>query len=737
MDSSLLNLKSGHIDLVAKAKFKAVERVSRDMPMSIQLNYNTCRSKSSALVVALLAGFMFSSLSAASVVQRSANNGNLQMADVPLIPQSVVDDLNRYQNVRSAPFQDWASPGGGLYVTTRFGDVSQLHKVAKAGAARQQLTFFDEPVLTVSRQPHGNLICFTMDSGGSENAQVFIFDPATGESKMISDGRSRNGIPLWRRDGKAVVYSSTRRNGASNDLWLTEIRPPFRSRMILKASDGSWWGPHDWSQDGRRLLVEQYISVVDSRVHLLNVKTGKLQQIKGSAESPSVNYVVAFDKSERGFYFLTDADTDFAKLAYQAFRHKEHVLVTHNIPWDIDKVVLSQDRERLAFTVNAGGLSELYLMNGLSDNFSKPEDNQRLTFGTDEFGQRVVYRINAANAEYAKVANLPIGTIGNMNFDPSGQQLALTLSTAQNPSDTFVLSLRDNKLEHGALTRWTSSEVGGLNTNDFAIPELIQYPSFDLVKDAPRQIPAFVYKPANRGSKSNRKPLPVIITIHGGPESQYRPSFNSNIQLWVNKLGAAVIAPNVRGSGGYGGAYVSLDNGYKREDSVKDIGALLNWIATQPDLDQNRVAVIGGSYGGYMSLASAVHYSDRLRAAVDVVGISNFVTFLKNTKDYRRALRRPEYGDERDPKMFEFLQKISPNNNVEKIKIPLLVVQGQNDPRVPVTESQQIVEALRAQGNDVWYMNALNEGHGYRRKDNRDIYQQAVVMFFKKHLEIQ
>jgi dipeptidyl aminopeptidase/acylaminoacyl peptidase len=231
--------------------------------------------------------------------------------------------------------------------------------------------------------------------------------------------------------------------------------------------------------------------------------------------------------------------------------------------------------------------------------------------------------------------------------------------------------------------------------------------------------------------------MPVIITIHGGPESQYRPNFNSNIQFWVNKLGAAVIAPNVRGSGGYGGAYVGLDNGYKREDSVKDIGALLDWIATQPDLDQDRVAVIGGSYGGYMSLASAVHYSDRLRAAVDVVGISNFVTFLKNTKDYRRALRRPEYGDERDPEMFQFLQKMSPNNNVEKIKIPLLVVQEQNDPRVPVTESEQIVKALRAQGNDVWYMNALNEGHGYRRKENRDIYQQTVVMFFKKHLQIQ
>jgi dipeptidyl aminopeptidase/acylaminoacyl peptidase len=279
-----------------------------------------------------------------------------------------------------------------------------------------------------------------------------------------------------------------------------------------------------------------------------------------------------------------------------------------------------------------------------------------------------------------------------------------------------------------SLQRWSYSEVGGLDTRTFVEPKLITYPTFDLKNDRPRQIPAFVYRPDREG------PHPVIIHVHGGPEAQYRPSFNGVFQMWIAELGAAVIAPNVRGSTGYDSAYLELDNGLKREDAVKDIGALLDWIAEQPDLDETRVAISGGSYGGYMVLASAVHYSDRLRAGIDVVGISNFVSFLENTEEYRRELRRYEYGDERDPQMRAFLERISPLNNVEKIRIPMLVVQGQNDPRVPVSESEQIVRALREQGQEVRYIKALNEGHGFDRKENRDVYQQATLMFLQRYL---
>jgi len=270
--------------------------------------------------------------------------------------------------------------------------------------------------------------------------------------------------------------------------------------------------------------------------------------------------------------------------------------------------------------------------------------------------------------------------------------------------------------------------VADLEPRVFVEPELFHFPAPGLLPGSQFNMPGFIYTPRGRG------PFPVVIFIHGGPESQFRPSFNSVVQMWAAQLGVAVVAPNVRGSLGYGRGYLVLDDGLRREDAVGDIGALLDWIAAQKHLDASKVAVFGASYGGYMALACAVHYSDRLVAAVDRAGISNFVTYLEDTSDYRQDLRRFEYGDERDPEMRAFLESISPLNNVERIRIPLLIVQGQNDPAVPVSESEQMVSALREAGQTVWYMNALNEGHGYERKENRDVYQQVTYLFLQRYL---
>ena len=395
---------------------------------------------------------------------------------------------------------------------------------------------------------------------------------------------------------------------------------------------------------------------------------------------------------------MTDRAGEFNVLAWQSLEAgAEPEYVTAEIPWNVQGGAISEDRSRAAFIVNEGGRSAVYLLDPTS-------------------------------RAYARVDNIPVGVVGGLEFSPDGGKLALTINTARSPSDTYVLALGEGALAYGELERWTFSEVGGLDVDGFREPELIEYDTFDEVSGAPRKIPAWLYTPAGPG------PHPVVISIHGGPEGQARPTFLDAYQLWMDTLGVAVLIPNVRGSAGYGKTYVKLDNGMKREDSVKDIGALLDWIAAEPSLDQNRVAVFGGSYGGYMVLASAVHFSDRLKAAVDIVGISNFVTFLENTQDYRRDLRRVEYGDEREPGMRAHLEAISPLNSVEKIDIPMFVVQGQNDPRVPVTEAIQMVGALREQGQTVWYMNAMNEGHGYRRKENRDVYQQATVLFFETFL---
>ena len=635
--------------------------------------------------------FLFSS-AIAFANDRTENNGNLILKNIPIIPENIKNDLTRYQNIRSAPFRGFNREGNEIFITTRFGNVSQLHRVRKQGGAREQITFFEEPIGSISRKPGGQSIAFTMDAGGTENNQIFLLDPKNGSSVMLTDGKSRNGGALWEKDGSRIAYQSTRRNGQSNDVWVMDSKDLNSAEMILESPDGTWWGPSDWSKDGKKILIQNYISITNAKAYLLDVQSKKKEMILGSNENESYNAILSFDRSQNGVFFLTNEYGEFNQLAHKDLRTNKINVLTEGIPWDIDGYAISSDHKKAAFTVNEGGMGSLYLM----DTESK---------------------------KYRKVSNIPIGLIGGIEFSEDGTKLGLTINSYQSPSDSYVLDLKNNPLLYGSLNRWTVSEIGGLDVAEFVPPKLISYKSFD-----GRMIPAFIY--ANECTE----PQPVIISIHGGPESQSRPSFSQRVQLWSKRLGAAVITPNVRGSDGYGKNYLGLDNGFLREDSVKDIGALLDWIEVQPCLDSDRVAVIGGSYGGYMVLASATHYSDRLRAAVDIVGISNFVTFLENTEDYRRDLRRVEYGDERDPEMREHLQSISPNNNIEKINVPILVVQGENDPRVPVTESEQVVKSLEEKQKTVWYMNALNEGHGFRKKENRDIYEQTVILFFEKYL---
>ena len=634
----------------------------------------------------------------AEVTERTANNGNVLLSGIPEIPPEIGRRLARYQNVRGAAFRGWTRDGESMYISTRFGEVSQLHRVDMPLGARNQLTFFKEPIGQASRRPKGTSIALTMDQGGNEFAQIFLLNPKNGTADRLSDGESRNGGIVWSDDGEVMAFRSTRRNGRSNDVWVMSPERPESAELVLASPDGSSWGAVDFSPDGSKLLIAQYVSVTDSRIYLLDLNSKEQRLLLGNVEAPSVNLPSGFAADGKGFYFTTDSDANFRRLAYYEIDSEKVTILTQGIDWDVSGLRMSEDRSRGAFSVNAGGRDQVYLFD--------PSSHQ-----------------------YNSVSDIPVGRASLGAFSPDNRQLAMTLNTATSPSDIFTLPVSADGLDHGAMTRWTASELAGLDASQFVEPTLIHYPTFDSVQGVPRPIPAWVYKPVSEG------PHPVIISIHGGPESQFRPGFSSTFQQWIADLGAAVIAPNVRGSAGYGRDYVQLDNGFKREDSVRDIGALLDWIETQPDLDKDRIAVFGGSYGGYMVLASMVHYSDRLAAGVDIVGISNFVTFLENTEDYRRDLRRVEYGDERDPKMRVHLESISPSNQPEKITAPLLVVQGENDPRVPASEARQIVSAVRGTGQDVWFMNALNEGHGFRKKENRDLYAEVVNLFFQKHFE--
>jgi dipeptidyl aminopeptidase/acylaminoacyl peptidase len=645
--------------------------------------------------------------------KRKVNDGNVLLEGIPEIPGRLAERLNRYHNVRAASFEAWTADGSGVYVTTRFGEVDQLHCVAMPGGARRQLTFFPEPPRDFRRQPGGPLLAFSMDEGGSELYQIHVFDPATGASRRLTDGASRNRTAVWSRDGRRIAFLSTRRNGRANDVWVMGVDDPSSARMAVEAPDGYIWTPVDWSAGGDRLVVRQYLSVGDSRLHVLDLMTDELTLVAGGGAEPSTNASAFFDATDRGLFLATDQRSEFTELAHLDLGTGDLEIVTGDVPWSVTGICATEDRSRIAFVANEDGVGRLYLM-------------------------------DAASRRYRRLDGLPAGLVVSAGFSPDGRRLALTLNTAAVPSDVFTLDLGAGDARPCAPTpgrgpevvwwspgpprRWTWSELGGLDPGGLVEPELVRYPTFDEVDGGPRLVPAFVYRPRRPG------PHPVVVFLHGGPEGQSRPSFNGLVQVLIAELGCAVAAPNFRGSLGYGKEYLRLDNGYRREDSVKDVGALLDWIAASPDLDADRVAVVGGSYGGYMVLSSLVHYGDRLRAGVDVVGISNFVTFLENTRDYRRDSRREEYGDERDPEMRAFLDRISPTRNAGKITAPLLVAQGQNDPRVPVTESDQIVAEVRAAGYDVWYMKALNEGHGFARKENRDLFHQIVVLFLERYL---
>ena len=650
------------------------------------------------LLIGLIFTVFISEGFADEVQRRSANDGQLLLEDIPLIPASLPQILSRYQNVRSARIAGWTSDSKSIYIKTRFDHVSQLHRVEAPGGARYQLTFGGEPVGEVVRQPHGNLLALTRDKGGDEFDQVFLLNPDDGLMRMLSDGEALNNRITWDRQGTRLAYRSTRRNGRSSDVWVQGVNKFAKAELVLETDDGTLWKPVDFSRDGKKLLIQQFISVVDSRIYIKDLVNGELRLLIGDALNPSTNISTGFDAKDKHVLFVTNQRDGAAELAKVSLGDVPVItFVPSASDWDITQSILSPDRKRGALVANEGGVSRLYMF-----------DPQKLN--------------------YDRIDKIPLGLINGLIFSPDSNKLGMTLNSARAPNDAFVLELGRKPLSVKKLTRWTKSEVGGLDTSQFSkpIPVSIASPVDGQQQDI--SVPAFVYLPPGEG------PFPVIIHVHGGPESQFRPRFNSDFQMWIDQLGVAIVAPNIRGSLGFGARYITMDDRYQREAAVKDIGAILDWIALQPRLDENRVAVHGASYGGYIALASAVHYSDRLRAAVDRVGISNFVTFLENTQDYRRELRRIEYGDERDPQMRAFLEKISPLNNVDKIKIPLFVQQGLNDPIVPTSESDQMVKALREQGQTVWYMNARNEGHGYDKKENRDLYQQATYLFLQKYL---
>jgi dienelactone hydrolase len=645
--------------------------------------------KAAALV---LTGLM---IVTSSIVAPAAENDPLRppamdVTGVPAVPKALMDQLRQYQSVRNAGFRGWAPDGKGILIQTQFGNTMQLHRVYEPGGRREQMTFLDEP--TNGGFLKGTTDCtllLELSVGGNENNQLLRFDPEEGRTILLTDGTSRHSIGPQAEDGSFLIISHNARNGRDMDLFRLNPRNPASPEKLME-TENELWEPTDLTQDGKKLLMVRYVSINESYPAVFDLATKMRTPIPPPPGSPAkVSFGgLAFAPDGKTAYVSCDAKGEFQQLAVvdlATFEYKSWL--TEDIPWNVDSIEVDAKSGNVAFTTNTDGGSDLYLL----------ENGQRRKLET------------------------PLGIIEALRFSDDGTQLGFTLSKPNAPADAYSILLAG-----GVLTRWTYSEVGGLNTSKFIVPQRIQFPSFD-----GRMIPAYSFKPKTATAKT---PAPVLINIHGGPESQYRPFFTGFDQLLLNELGIAVIRPNVRGSDGYGKTYLQLDNAEKREDSVKDIGALLDWIATQPDLDQNRVAVYGGSYGGYMVLASLTHFPDRIKAGVDVVGIANFVTFLKNTSEYRRDLRRAEYGDERDPEMLKVFERINPTNNAHKIRSALLVAHGKNDPRVPFSEAELIAPLVRKNNAPVWTAYADNEGHGFAKRDNRDYVTAVTAMFLKEFL---
>ncbi|HSP16889.1 MAG TPA: prolyl oligopeptidase family serine peptidase [Thermoanaerobaculia bacterium] len=618
----------------------------------------------------------------------AAPPANLVVENVPDFPPDLVEKVRPYLDFRTANLEDWNPVRAEALISTRFGEATQLHIVKMPGGARKQITFFRDRVAGGGFRPHdGNTIIVQKDIGGNEFFQIYRLDVPTGDLTLITDGKSRNLASAWSRDGKWLAYSSAKRNGNDTDIWIVDPSNRQSARMAMQVEGGGWEAT-DFSRDNSKILVTNGISANETQLYLVDVATGTKTLLTPKRDVPVAYSSARFSADDGDLYFTSDEGSEFQQLVRMHLADGSKQVITHE-KWDVDFFTLDESRKRVAYVTNENGAGVLHVIDISGRELLRPK--------------------------------LPYAVVRDLRWHPNGHLLGFSMQSAKSPTDVYALNV-----DTGAVERWTESETGGLNPERNADPQLVTMKSFDGT-----QISAFVYRPEPMKFPGKR---PSILIIHGGPEGQTQPNFLGRSNYWINELGIALVYPNVRGSTGYGKTYLAMDNGFKREDTVKDIGTVINWIKSDPALDPDRIAVYGGSYGGYMTLATMTHYNSDLRAAVDVVGISNFLTFLQNTSGYRRDLRRVEYGDERDPKMHDFLQQISPLTSASKITRPLFVIAGFNDPRVPWTEGQQIVQTVRASGAPVWWLMAKDEGHGFAKRSNQDYQFLAMTEFWEQYL---
>ncbi len=608
----------------------------------------------------------------------------LTAEDMPPIPLALADTARPYLEARGAGFAGWDPNARAVLISTRFANVNQLHRVAQPMGARTQISFEAEPVSGSYAPTKGDVIVVSKDRGGDEYYQIHSL--SNGRLTLLTDGKSRNERGAWSNDGTLLSFSSTRRNGVDSDLYVMDPRDPASARMVLE-SKGGGWAITGFSPDKATAYLADYNSVQDVDLYRLDLASGKLTAIGDpKAEVAFSGMRVAPDGT---LWVTADQGSDFQRLGRLDPVSGKFTPVSKEA-WDVDGFDISPDGKTIAYEVNEAGSDRLRLL-------------------------------DVASGKVTKVDVLPSGQIGGLSFAPWGE-IGFSFSSAKSAAD--VWSLDPASLQ---LTRWTQSETGGLDPQVNVEPRIVTTKSFDGLS-----VSGLLYMPDPAKFPGKR---PLIVSVHGGPEGQSTAGFQGRNNYYLNELGIGIFYPNVRGSTGYGKTFVSLDNGpFKREDSVKDMAALIDAVRGDPSVDPDKVGLTGGSYGGYMCYAAAVQLKDKLTATQCTVAISNFVSFLENTNPYRQDLRRVEYGDERVPAQRTKLAEISPLTRVNEITKPMFVVTGANDPRVPKSEADQMVAAIRAKGGEAWHLVAADEGHGYAKKANSDYAFLAQLVFWKKYL---
>jgi dipeptidyl aminopeptidase/acylaminoacyl peptidase len=617
-----------------------------------------------------------------------APGDNLEVVGVPRIPQSLAQQVKRYTGAYGLPLAGWDVVKREVWLKG-LSTVTWLTRIENPGSVPKMWIYMQEAgVYDIYFQPQSKYFLFNKDTNGSEAFQMYLYDLATRKSSLISDGKSRSTEPVWSNSGEQVIYSCAPPEGSAVSLCLINPFDP-KSNRILVQSAGNYLKAYDWSPEDRQAVFCEFISNVNSKLWLLEIAKGEKRLLSPQKVAGEYYSYPKFGKDGKGVYVITDRGSEFRRLAYIELRTGKLSYLTTEIKWDVDGFQLSPDGRTLAFTSNEDGVSRLYIL-------------------------------DTATRQERAVTSIPAGVISDLKWHGNAVDLAFNFKSPRAPNDVYSLDIKTEKLD-----RWGQSVSGGVELEKFSAPELIHWKSFD-----GRKISGFLYRPPST-FKGKR---PVIIDIHGGPEKQHRPDYGNDDNFYINELGVAKIYPNVRGSSGYGKTFLNLDNGTKREDAVKDIGALLDWIKAQPDLDAERVMVQGSSYGGYVALSAATSFGDRIRGAISDSGISNLMTTIENTEEWRRAIQRSEFGDERDPKIRAFMEKTAPLNNIQKIKSPLLIIQGKNDPRVPVSEAEAVVQAARKVGVPVWYLLAKDEGHGFVQPKNWEFRSYTIASFIKEYL---